>query len=45
MIDSWFQELFKVVDKYHPLFVALHLQEVGGKNYKESIELIDPFFK
>jgi hypothetical protein len=45
LADSWFQEIFKTVDKYHPVFIALHFQEVGGKNYKQSIELIDPFFK
>ena len=45
LADSWFQEIFKTVDRYHPVFIALHFQEVGGKNYKESIELIDPFFK
>jgi hypothetical protein len=45
LADSWFQEIFKTVDIYHPVFIALHFQEVGGKNYKQSIELVDPFFK
>lgn len=37
--------LLKKLIQLKPQFVALHMQEIGGKNYKQSMQLINPFFK
>nr|XP_020446273.1 type I inositol 1,4,5-trisphosphate 5-phosphatase-like isoform X2 [Monopterus albus] len=29
----WLQELYKTIHRYKPQFIALHFQEVGGKDY------------
>ncbi|KAM9475001.1 inositol polyphosphate-5-phosphatase A [Clarias gariepinus] len=43
--DGWLQELYTTVDKYQPRFVAMHFQEVGGKNYKANMASAETFFK
>lgn len=45
LLDLWLDEFSKKLDQLKPDFVALHMQEIGGKNYKESIQSINPFFK
>ena len=45
MLTPWLSELTKKVDSLRPAFIALHMQELGGKNYKTSMQLISPFFK
>lgn len=45
LVDNWLDEFAKKINEFKPDFVALHMQEVGGKNYKESMQLITPFFK
>ena len=45
LLDTWLKELFKHIDEHNPLFIAIHMQEVGGKNYKTSMEFIDQFFR
>uniref|UniRef100_A0A8C5QTJ4 inositol-polyphosphate 5-phosphatase n=1 Tax=Leptobrachium leishanense TaxID=445787 RepID=A0A8C5QTJ4_9ANUR len=34
----WLQELYKTVQFHQPAFIALHLQEVGGKHYMENMD-------
>lgn len=34
----------QTVDKYKPRFVALHFQEVGGKEYKDNMAHAENFF-
>ncbi|KAM8974698.1 inositol polyphosphate-5-phosphatase A-like [Pelodytes ibericus] len=43
--QDWLQELYKTVQKHQPAFIALHLQEVGGKNYKESLGAAENFIR
>ncbi len=45
LFDSWLKEFVGMIVDLKPDFVALHMQEMGGKNYKHSMQLIDPFFK
>jgi len=44
-IEPWLNQLSQKLADLRPDFVALHMQEVGGKNYKESMQSITPFFK
>uniref|UniRef100_A0A3B3R0L5 inositol-polyphosphate 5-phosphatase n=1 Tax=Paramormyrops kingsleyae TaxID=1676925 RepID=A0A3B3R0L5_9TELE len=37
--------LFQAVHTYKPHFIAIHCQEVGGKNYEESMTHVDNFVK
>lgn len=37
--------LLQTVHTHKPHFVALHCQEVGGKNYEESMAHVDSFVK
>ncbi|XP_063787830.1 inositol polyphosphate-5-phosphatase A-like isoform X1 [Pseudophryne corroboree] len=34
---NWLQEFHKTVQDHQPAFIALHLQEFGGKNYQENM--------
>lgn len=34
---------FQTIDHLHPKFVALHCQEVGGKNYEKSMQYVEDF--
>ncbi|CAH2275142.1 type I inositol 1,4,5-trisphosphate 5-phosphatase-like [Pelobates cultripes] len=36
--QGWIQELYKTIQHHRPAFIALHLQEVGGKNYKKNMD-------
>ena len=45
MIDQWLNQIFRLVDETKPLFIAFHFQELGGKNYVSSIDLLDGFTK
>ncbi|XP_030057915.1 inositol polyphosphate-5-phosphatase A [Microcaecilia unicolor] len=42
---NWLQELYKTVHRYTPLFLALHLQEVGGKDYQQNMKRMDDFVR
>jgi len=33
------------VEKHQPKFIAIHCQEIGGKDYKSSMEPVKKFFK
>ncbi|XP_062850890.1 inositol polyphosphate-5-phosphatase A-like [Trichomycterus rosablanca] len=41
----WLQEFYQTVHTHKPHFVALHCQEVGGKNYGESMAHVSSFIK
>ncbi|TSK22641.1 Type I inositol 1,4,5-trisphosphate 5-phosphatase [Bagarius yarrelli] len=41
----WLREFYQTVHTHKPHFVALHCQEVGGKNYEESMAHVDSFIK
>ncbi|XP_053477638.1 inositol polyphosphate-5-phosphatase A isoform X1 [Ictalurus furcatus] len=42
---TWLREFYQTVHTHKPHFVALHCQEVGGKNYEESMAHVDNFVK
>ena len=39
------QDLLQVVETTNPILVALHLQEVGGKDYEVSMPKVDSFVR
>lgn len=41
----WLREFYQTVQTQKPHFVALHCQEVGGKNYEASMAHVDCFVK
>lgn len=41
---EWLQELFKTIHSYKPQFIALHFQEVGGKDYMVNMGHAEDFF-
>ncbi|XP_042344226.1 inositol polyphosphate-5-phosphatase A [Plectropomus leopardus] len=43
--NEWLQELFKTIHSYKPQFIALHFQEVGGKDYMVNMGHADNFFR
>lgn len=45
MLNTWLDEFFKVVRVREPHFVALHCQEVGGKNYETCMENVEDFLR
>ncbi|KAF3695969.1 Type I inositol 1,4,5-trisphosphate 5-phosphatase [Channa argus] len=42
--SEWLQELYKTVHSYKPQFIALHFQEVGGKDYTANMDHAENFF-
>ncbi|XP_051508837.1 inositol polyphosphate-5-phosphatase A-like isoform X1 [Myxocyprinus asiaticus] len=42
---DWLRELFTMVHMYKPRFVALHFQEVGGKDYMLNMGHAENFFR
>ncbi|KAL1263725.1 hypothetical protein QQF64_006464, partial [Cirrhinus molitorella] len=42
---TWLREFCQTVQAHRPHFVALHCQEVGGKNYEASMTHVDSFIK
>lgn len=45
MLEIWINEFIKVVKKLNPKMIALHCQEVGGKNYENSMKHVEHFIK
>lgn len=45
LLKIWIKEFLKVINQAQPKFLALHCQEVGGKNYKESMRHVDEFVR
>ncbi|XP_072335241.1 inositol polyphosphate-5-phosphatase A isoform X1 [Scyliorhinus torazame] len=42
---NWLREFYQTVHTHKPHFIALHCQEVGGKNYEASMSHVDKFVK
>ncbi|KAJ8285866.1 hypothetical protein GJAV_G00031870 [Gymnothorax javanicus] len=42
--SDWLREFFTTVQTYKPRFVALHFQEVGGKDYMVNMGHAENFF-
>lgn len=42
--NEWLQELYKTIHIYKPQFIALHFQEVGGKDYMSNMGHAENFF-
>ncbi|XP_068582872.1 inositol polyphosphate-5-phosphatase A isoform X2 [Cebidichthys violaceus] len=42
---TWLREFYQTVQSHKPHFLALHCQEVGGKNYEASMSHVDSFVK
>uniref|UniRef100_A0A3B4YC40 inositol-polyphosphate 5-phosphatase n=1 Tax=Seriola lalandi dorsalis TaxID=1841481 RepID=A0A3B4YC40_SERLL len=42
---TWLREFYQTVQSHKPHFLAVHCQEVGGKNYEESMSHVDSFVK
>ncbi|XP_069140061.1 inositol polyphosphate-5-phosphatase A-like isoform X1 [Argopecten irradians] len=45
MLKLWLSEFLKTVQHYEPGLLALHCQEVGGKNYEASMQHVNSFVK
>lgn len=41
LMDLWVNALLKKIEERRPSFVVVHFQEVGGKNYRESMPYVD----
>jgi inositol polyphosphate 5-phosphatase INPP5A len=42
-LKDWTSEFLSHVNSIQPKFIALHLQEVGGKTYEKSLEYVQEF--
>lgn len=45
MLKIWTDEFLSTIERLDPKFLALHCQEVGGKNYELSMRHVDHFVK
>ncbi|XP_055543815.1 uncharacterized protein LOC129729326 [Wyeomyia smithii] len=45
LLAIWIKEFLNHVVTRRPAFIALHLQEVGGKTYEKSMEYVQEFIK
>lgn len=45
LLENWTSEFLSHVKTIQPKFIALHLQEVGGKTYEKSMEYVQQFIK
>ncbi|KAJ8686768.1 hypothetical protein QAD02_022562 [Eretmocerus hayati] len=45
MLKMWTEEFLSAVARLDPKFIALHCQEVGGKNYEESMKHVEDFVR
>ncbi|KAM4616446.1 inositol polyphosphate-5-phosphatase A [Polymixia lowei] len=43
--SEWLREFYTTVHSYKPQFIALHLQEVGGKDYMVNMGHAENFFR
>lgn len=43
MLKVWTEEFLSTVSQLDPKFIALHCQEVGGKNYENSMKHVEDF--
>ena len=44
-MQQWIHEFILTIKQLHPQFIALHLQEVGGKTYEQSSHYVKEFVK
>ncbi|XP_043938932.1 inositol polyphosphate-5-phosphatase A-like isoform X2 [Protopterus annectens] len=42
---GWLCEFYKLVHKLKPQFIALHCQEIGGKDYELNMSQVETFFR
>lgn len=45
LLESWLQQFLLTVHRLRPQLLALHCQEVGGKNYEQSMQHVDRFVR
>ncbi|XP_063993439.1 inositol polyphosphate-5-phosphatase A isoform X2 [Diachasmimorpha longicaudata] len=45
MLKVWTEEFLSTVSRLDPKFIALHCQEVGGKNYEQSMRHVEDFVR
>jgi len=45
LLSIWLQEFIEKVSETKPRFLALHLQEVGGKTYENSMDHVQQFIQ
>ncbi|KAF8789083.1 inositol polyphosphate-5-phosphatase A-like [Argiope bruennichi] len=45
LLKTWLKEFLLVVKRSDPKFLALHCQEVGGKNSKDAMKLVEEFVR
>ncbi|XP_050396837.1 inositol polyphosphate-5-phosphatase A [Patella vulgata] len=45
MFKPWMEEFTKSITKLEPGLIAIHCQEVGGKNYEASMQHVNQFIK
>ncbi|XP_029172355.1 uncharacterized protein LOC114941510 isoform X2 [Nylanderia fulva] len=45
MLKIWTEEFLSTISKLDPKFIALHCQEVGGKNYEQSMRHVEDFVR
>ncbi|XP_075211072.1 inositol polyphosphate-5-phosphatase A [Lycorma delicatula] len=45
MLKLWTEEFLSTVSRLDPKFLALHCQEVGGKNYEQSMKHVEYFVR
>ncbi|XP_015917325.1 inositol polyphosphate-5-phosphatase A isoform X2 [Parasteatoda tepidariorum] len=45
LLEIWLKEFLMVIKRLEPKFLALHCQEVGGKDYKDSSKNVQEFIR
>lgn len=45
LLSIWLEEFIAKIAEMNPRFLALHLQEVGGKTYENSMEHVQEFIR
>ncbi|XP_046592558.1 uncharacterized protein LOC107221520 isoform X2 [Neodiprion lecontei] len=45
MLNVWTEEFLATIARLDPKFIALHCQEVGGKNYEQSMRHVEYFVR
>lgn len=45
LLATWISEFLEKIALLKPHFIALHLQEVGGKTYEKSMEYVQEFIR
>ncbi|XP_071506501.1 inositol polyphosphate-5-phosphatase A-like isoform X1 [Diadema antillarum] len=45
MMSVWLEKFYETIQRLQPQFVALHCQELGGKNFEVSMQHVDKFIQ